>query len=145
MRPSAASAMLRALASGNQAMQYMLILTESPEALAIREDPDRAAAYREAWMAYAQAIAQAGVLVAGAGLMPPRTATTVRLNGHGVQVEDGPFADTKEQLGGFYVIDVPDLDAALAWAEKCPAAQWGTIEIRPAALYLSDGQWYPNG
>ena len=82
-------------------------------------------------MAYAQAIAQAGVLVAGAGLMPPRTATTVRLNGHGVQVEDGPFADTKEQLGGFFVIDVPDLDAALDWAKKRPATHTGSTEVRP--------------
>ena len=99
-------------------MQYVLILAETPEDFATRDDPARADAYRDAWMAYAQAIAQAGVLVAGAGLMPPQTATTVRRNGHGVQVEDGPFADTKEQLGGFFVIDVPDLDAALEWAKQ---------------------------
>ena len=77
----------------------------------------------------AQAIAQAGIFVSGAGLMPPDTATTVRLNGHGVQVEDGPFADSKEQLGGFFVIDVPDLDAALEWARKRPPS--GSTEIRP--------------
>jgi hypothetical protein len=55
--------------------------------------------------------------------------------------EDGPYADTKEQIGGTFVIDVPDLDAALAWAEKHPAAQWGTIEIRPSAVRYADGSW----
>ena len=110
-------------------MQYVLILAETPEDFATREDPARADAYRDAWMAYAQAIAQAGVLVSGAGLMPPRTATTVRRNGQGVLVEDGPFADSKEQLGGFFVIDVPDLDAALEWAKKRPHP--GATEVRP--------------
>ena len=113
-------------------MQYVLILAETPEDFATRDDPARADAYRDAWMAYAQAIAQAGVLVAGAGLMPPQTATTVRRNGQGVLVEDGPFAETKEQLGGFFVIDVPTVirrPPPRRAAKKRPHP--GATEVRP--------------
>jgi hypothetical protein len=70
-------------------------------------------------------------------LQPVATSTTVTLRDGSLHVQDGPFADTKEQLGGVFIIDVPDLDAALAWAEKCPAAQWGTIEIRPTAVHFT--------
>ena len=100
-------------------MQHAILLTETPEDFARRSDAT-APEYWSAWSAYSQAIAQAGVFVAGAGLMPPDMATTVRINGAGRQVQDGPYADTKEQLGGFFVIDVPDLDAALEWARKRP-------------------------
>ncbi|MEA5597134.1 YciI family protein [Rivularia sp. UHCC 0363] len=84
-----------------------------------------------AFAAYAQALTEAGVMIAATGLQPSRTATTVRIqNGHR-NVQDGPFADTKEQLGGFYVIDVPDLDTALEWAARNPAASLGGVEVRP--------------
>ena len=71
------------------------------------------------------------MFVGGAGLQPPATGTTVRLRGGARQVHDGPFADTKEQLGGYYIIEVPNLDAALEWAAKCPAAPTGSVEVRP--------------
>ena len=59
------------------------------------------------------------------------------------RIQDGPFADTKERLGGVFVIDVPDLDAALSWAQRCPAAAWGSIEIRPVAVTYASGEgWY---
>ena len=58
-----------------------------------------------------------------------------------LQVQDGPFADTKEAFAGIFMLDLPDLDAAIAWAEKCPAAQWGTVEIRPSAVRFADGRW----
>ena len=83
----------------------------------------------------------AGVLVSAEVLQPSEHATTLKLGNGKRQVQDGPYADTKEQIGGTFVIDVPDLDAALAWAEKCPAAQWGTVEIRPSAVRYTDGTW----
>ncbi len=58
-----------------------------------------------------------------------------------LRVQDGPFADTKEQLGGTFVVDVPDLDAALAWAQKAPSVQWGTVEVRPSATHFENGAW----
>ena len=70
-------------------------------------------------------------MVSGAGLMPPDTATTVRIRDGQRLVADGPFADTKEQLGGFFVIDVADLDTALEWAARSPAATYSSVEVRP--------------
>lgn len=94
-----------------------------------------------AFAAYLQALDDAGVLVAAEILQPTANSTTFALKDGNPQVQDGPFADSKEQLGGFFLLEVPDLDAALAWAEKCPAAQWGTIEIRPTAVHGQAGQW----
>jgi hypothetical protein len=96
---------------------------------------------KAAFHAYAEALADAGVLVSAEVLQPSSNTTTLTLRDGGLRVQDGPYADTKEQLGGTFVLDVPDLDAALAWAEKCPAAQWGTIEIRPSAVRFTEGQW----
>jgi len=85
-----------------------------------------------AYQAYTQALREAGVYVGGNRLSTTATATTVRVTSDGkTTVLDGPYADTKEQLGGYYVVDVPDLDAALSWAARCPAASHGTIEVRP--------------
>ena len=72
-----------------------------------------------------------GVYIAGDALQPTTTATTVRVRDGRVETMDGPFAETKEQLGGFYLIDVPDLDAAMRYAAEIPAARYGTVEIRP--------------
>ena len=74
--------------------------------------------------------AKAGVVLGGNRLRPTSEATTVRVKGGKTEVLDGPYADTKEQLGGYYLIDVPDLDAALSWAARCPTAANGTIEVR---------------
>jgi hypothetical protein len=83
-----------------------------------------------AYMAYTEALKASGVLAGSNRLRPAATATTVRPVNGKTQVLDGPFADTKEQLGGYYLIEVPDLDAALSWAAKCPAASHGSVEVR---------------
>ena len=87
-----------------------------------------------AWGAYAGAMGQAGVIVAGHGLQSRTTATTLRVRDGMRQVQDGPFADSKEQLGGYFVIDVATLDDALAWAARSPTAATGTVEIRPVLV-----------
>jgi hypothetical protein len=87
------------------------------------------------WTAYDKAVHDAGILVSGESLADLVTATTVRVDAAGRRtVTDGPFAETREVLGGFYVIDVPDLDAALAWAARCPGARGGgSVVVRPVA------------
>src|SRR5688572_8097407 len=96
---------------------------------------------KAAFHAYAKALDDAGVLVSAEVLQPSTSSTTVRVENGKLRVQDGPYADTKEQIGGTFVLDVPDLDAALAWAEKCPAAQWGAVEIRPSAVRFVNGTW----
>jgi hypothetical protein len=86
-----------------------------------------------AYFAYTEEMKKAGAFVAGDPLKATDTATTVRVRGGKTTHTDGPFAETKEQLGGYYLIDVPDLDAALRWAAKCPSAAHGSIEVRPVA------------
>ncbi|HEU4990069.1 MAG TPA: YciI family protein [Gemmatimonadaceae bacterium] len=105
--------------------------------------PEAIEAGKQAFHAYAKALEDAGVLVSAEVLQTAANSTTVSLRDGRLRVQDGPFADTKEQIGGTFLIDVPDLDAALAWAEKCPAAQWGTIEIRPSAVRFAGGRWIP--
>ena len=112
-------------------MNYTLLIYENSAGFALRTDPEKAAAYWAAWPPYSKALRDAGVFVGGAGLQPPATATTVRLGDDKQRVQDGPFAETKEQLGGYYLIDVPDLDTALAWAARVPAAPGSVIEVRP--------------
>jgi hypothetical protein len=95
----------------------------------------------DAFGAYGRALEEAGVLLSADVLQPTAAATTVtRRDGH-LRVQDGPFAATKEALAGVFVLDVPDLDAAIGWAEMCPGAQWGVIEVRPTATALVKGQW----
>jgi hypothetical protein len=96
---------------------------------------------KAAFHAYAEALDEAGVLLSAEVLQPSSSSTTVKLDDGKLRVQDGPYADTKEQIGGTFLIDVPDMDAALAWAEKCPAAQWGSVEIRPSAIRFVEGQW----
>ncbi len=83
-----------------------------------------------AYMAYTEALKSAGVWVGSNRLRPSATATTVRTSNGKTQVLDGPFVESKEQLAGYYLIDVPDLDAAMLWAGRCPAAQHGIVEVR---------------
>jgi hypothetical protein len=94
-----------------------------------------------AFQAYARALDEAGVLLSAEVLQTIASATSVSVKQGKVQVQDGPFAETKEAFAGIFMLDVPDLDAALAWAEKCPAAQWGTVEIRPSAVRFVNGAW----
>jgi hypothetical protein len=84
-----------------------------------------------AYRAYTEALTKAGALKGMNRLQTSAAATTVRLANGKSQVLDGPYADSKEQLGGYYLIDAPDLDAALAWAARCPAANHGAVEVRP--------------
>ena len=84
-----------------------------------------------AYRAYIEAMDKAGVLRNSTGLQPSSAATTVRVANGKPQVLDGPYADTREQLGGFHIIDVADLDAALSWAARCPTALHGVVEVRP--------------
>jgi hypothetical protein len=109
----------------------------SPEELG----PEGLEAGQQAFRAYAAALHDAGVLVAGEVLQPSTATTTVSAVTGQLSVQDGPFAATKEQLGGTFVIDVPDLDAALAWAEKAPSVAWGAVEVRPTATHVVDGRW----
>jgi hypothetical protein len=94
--------------------------------------PDQAHAEMGAYAAYTQALHDAGVFVAGERLAPPSSAASVRVSADGkASVVDGPYPETKEQLGGYYVIDVADHDAAVSWAARCPGASHGTVEVRP--------------
>ncbi|HXM64614.1 MAG TPA: YciI family protein [Terriglobales bacterium] len=113
-------------------MQFALLIYESPEAFAARTS-DGTDTYTGAWRAYHKALMEAGVYVAGDPLQVPETGTTVRLKEGKRRVQDGPFADTKEQLGGFTVLELPSLDAALDWAARCPAAALGAVEVRALA------------
>ena len=115
-------------------MEYMMLIYEGENERAARNDPQRVEAYRGSWTAYVQALAQSGIMKSGNGLQPPETATTVRLRDGRRHVQDGPYADSKEQLGGYFILDVPDLDVALDWAARCPAAPDGSVEIRPVMV-----------
>lgn len=112
-------------------MQYMLMFYENNEEVARRENPELAPAYWGAWNVYVDAIGKSGVMVGGNGLQPPHTATSVSVKGSKRHVQDGPLPDAKEHLGGYFILDVKDLDAALEWAAKSPNALAGRTEVRP--------------
>ena len=113
-------------------MQYMLMFYENEaEVAAQRDNAERAGPYWDAWNAYMGAMYPTGIVLSGEALLPPSAATTVRLQDGKRLVQDGPVAATKEQLGGYVVIEVPDLDTALSWAARCPAATSGAVEVRP--------------
>ena len=121
-------------------MRYALLLHyPQPPAVSLSENDMNAG--KAAFHAYAKALDDAGVLRSAEVLQTIASATSVSAKQGKLQVQDGPFADTKEAFAGIFVVDVPDLDAALAWAEKCPAAQWGTVEIRPSAVRFVNGAW----
>jgi hypothetical protein len=92
---------------------------------------DEKARWLGVYLDYVEAMKQAGVLRSATGLKPTSSATTVRVVNGQTHVLDGPYADTKEQLGGFHIIEVPDLDTALSWAARCPTALHGVVEVRP--------------
>lgn len=112
-------------------MHYMLHFYENPEERGKKNDAAQAEAYWGGWNAYIGALAQSGAMVSGNVLQPPDTATTLRVENGTQHVVDGPFADTKEMLGGYVILDAPDLDAALEWAVRAPCASAGSVEIRP--------------
>ena len=110
-------------------MRYLFLLYSDPAAGP--QGPDSMAEEMPKWFAYTDELAQAGALLGGEALQMPDTATTLQVRDGERITTDGPFAETKEILGGFYMIEAPDLDAAMAWAEKCPSAPYGKVEIRP--------------
>jgi hypothetical protein len=111
-------------------MQYLLLIYGNESAMASASEAD-SGAMLAAYGAYTEAMIKAGVMAGANRLQPTSTATTLRSPGGKTQVLVGPYAETKEQLGGYYLIEVPDLDAALSWAERCPGAAVGAIEVRP--------------
>lgn len=117
-------------------MKYILLVHHPKEFFNAPSNPGDAAAGR----AYGQALQAAGIFVAGAGLVSPDNATSVSVRDGKRQVQDGPCAETKEYLAGFVIIDVPDLDTALEWAARNPAASLRQIEVRPlAGSYFATG------
>lgn len=118
-------------------MKYMLLVMGSYEADAARAaDPSAQGPTMEEFMAFEQAMHDAGVRVDGAALESGEIATSVQVRADGESVvTHGPFAETREYLGGYDVIDVPDLDAALDWAARCPGAKYGRVEVRPLMAF----------
>ena len=111
-------------------MRYMLLIYGNEAAMA--SAPSEATYQMSAaYGAYTEALKKSGAWLGGDRLRSTQAATSVRMNDGKTNVLDGPYADTKEQLAGYYLIDVPDLDAALSWAAKCPGAATGTMEVRP--------------
>ena len=110
-------------------MQYMLLIYEDES----NPPPDDAEMGK--WFAITEEMRKAGIHVAGEALHPTSSATTVRVQSGDTVTTDGPFAETREQLGGFYIVDVDDLDAAIEWAAKMPNAHKGSIEVRPVMVF----------
>jgi hypothetical protein len=118
-------------------MQYALLIYETSADFAHRDQDGDDATYVGAWRAYYKAAVEAGIYrPGGAPLDVPETGTTVRQRDSKRHVQDGPYASSKEQLGGFVLLELPSLDAALEWAARCPAASYGVVEIRPVAPEL---------
>jgi hypothetical protein len=107
--------------------QYMLLIYNADDSAT----PEEMAAEGPRWYEYSEGLRNAGVHVAGEALQGRETATTVRVREGETQITDGPFAETKELLGGYYIIDVPDLDAALEHAARIPSVGRGSVEVRP--------------
>jgi hypothetical protein len=114
----------------NLTMQYMLLIYGNEAAMETASEAETGR-MMAAYGAYTEAMSQAGVMQGGNRLRPSSASTTVRSPGGKTQVLDGPYAETKEQLGGYFIIEAPDLDTALSWAQRCPGAATGSIEVRP--------------
>lgn len=110
-------------------MKYLLLMyadeSKAPQT------PEEYQVAAQDWQAYGQEVEAAGILVSNSGLSPVASATTVRVRDGKSLITDGPFAETHEQLGGYFLLDCQDLDEAIRWAEKIPTAQYGSIEVRP--------------
>ena len=111
-------------------MNYILLIYRNEAAMEAASEADNGQ-LMAAYGAYTEAMIKAGAFVGGNRLRPSASGTTVRSTVGKTQVLDGPYAETKEQLGGYYIIEVADLDAALSWAERCPAVASGVVEVRP--------------
>ncbi|MCU0308345.1 MAG: YciI family protein [Thermoleophilia bacterium] len=115
-------------------MKYMILIYSDPAAGPAEGSPEMQAEFGQ-WMALTQELAESGQMVGGDALHPVQAATTVRVRDGEAVLTDGPFAETKEHLGGYYIVDVPDLDAATAWAARMPNAHYGSIEVRPVMVF----------
>ena len=125
-------------------MRYSLLMHYAEPAEGdLGQEEDQAG--MEAFAAYTAALEQAGVLIGAEVLQPSSLTTNLTVRDGALQVQDGPFVDTKEQLAGIVVIDVPDLDAAITWARQAPPVEWGAVEVRPGATFTIAGRWVPNG
>ena len=111
-------------------MKYMLLMY-ADESNVPKLTPEEFKAEAQAWQAFAKEAQEAGVLLYSTGLAPVANATTVRIRDGKTFTTDGPFAETHEQLGGFFLLDCKDLDEAIRWAEKIPSVNFGSIEVRP--------------
>ena len=122
-------------------MKYIILIYESQQDFEARcaDEIDRRVEYWAAWQAYVDALRQAGVVESLHSLLPDYTATTVRRRDGKRYLHDGPYAETSEQVGGYFVIDVFNLDQALEWADMCPAAASGAVEVRPLMRNCSHG------
>ncbi len=117
-------------------MQALIIAYETKADFAKRRsDPQAYEAYMKPWFDYTAELREAGALAGGEALQDPGTATRLSMKDGERQVEDGPFLDAKEQLGGFFLIDVDSMEDAVAWAAKCPAAKTGAVEVRAVPDY----------
>ena len=114
-------------------MRYALLVYETPELFALRRSENANEPMLAAWHAYHRSLVDAGIDIGGDPLHPPETGTTVRSRNGERDIQDGPYANTKEQLAGFILLELPSLDAAIEWAARCPAAAIGAMEVRPLA------------
>jgi hypothetical protein len=111
-------------------MNFSLLIYQDAEAFAARTDPAKREEFWGSFMPYMKSLQEAGIVVSGAGLESPCQSKTVRLSSEAATIQDGPFADTKEQLGGLFIIDVPDMETALEWASRCPGKFIKSVEVR---------------
>lgn len=111
-------------------MEYMLLIHADPAGLQALREAERTTSLA-AYGAYSEALQKAGVLRGGNRLRTAEASTTIKVRDGKTEVHNGPFIETREQLGGYYLIDVPDLDTALSWASRCPGASHGAVEVRP--------------
>ncbi len=114
-------------------MKYMLLCNTDPEHAPVPGTPEQAAEAEE-WFAFTNALAEAGVLLESDALQGAETATTLRIRDGVSTTTDGPFLESKEVFGGYYIIDVDDLDSALHWAAKVPLVRYGSVEVRPVLV-----------
>ena len=118
-------------------MQFAMLVYETASEFETRT-ADKSSPYIAAWRDYHKTLAASGAYIGGNPLKPPATAATVRLRGGERRVHDGPFAETREVLGGFFMMELPSLEAAIDWASRCPAAATGSVEVRPLAPEMKE-------
>ncbi len=118
-------------------MQYLLLIYGDQNGWESMSEEERGQIF-QAYGSFTQDLEQSGAMVGGNALQPTQTATTVRVRNDETLTTDGPFAETKEQLGGYYLVNVDSLDEALEWAAKIPGARHGAIEVRPVMVFEED-------